>query len=100
MPFIKVDPEKNRRELAELAKTEEGARAIRDFDLEFEFRGKLIEARKKAKLSQAEISERSGLKQQAISRLEKGYKDRSVTLPTLLRYVDALGLDLTLQQKR
>jgi len=100
VPFIKVDPEKNKRELAELAKTEEGARAIRDFDLEFEFRGKLIEARKQAQLSQAEISKRSGLRQQAISRLEKGYQDRSVTLPTLLRYVDALGLNLTLQPKR
>jgi len=100
MPFIKVDPEENQRELEELAKTEEGARAIRDFDLEFEFRGKLIEARKNAKLSQAEISRRSGLKQQAVSRLENGYQDRSVTLPTLLRYVDALGLNLSLEQKR
>ena len=100
MPFVLSNPEENKRKLEELAKTEEGARAIRDFDLEFEFRGKLIEARKQAKLSQAEIAKRSGLKQQAISRLEKGYQDRSITLPTLLRYVDALGLDLSLQQKQ
>ena len=99
MPFVKVNPEENKRKLEELAKTEEGARAIRDFDLEYDFRKKLVEARKQAQLSQAEIAERSGLKQQAVSRLEKGYQDRSVTLPTLLRYVDALGLDLALQQK-
>ena len=100
MPFVKVDPVKNKRELAKLAKTEEGARAIHNFDLEFAFRKKLVEARKQAQLSQEEISKRSGLKQQAISRFEKGYQDRSITLPTLLRYIDALGLDLSLQQKR
>lgn len=99
MPFVKVDPQKNKEELERLSKTEEGARAIRDFNLEYEFRGKLIEARRQSQLSQAELSKLSGLKQQAISRLEKGYQDRSVTLPTLLRYVDALGLDLSLQPK-
>ena len=99
IPFVKSNPEKTKKELELLAKTEEGARAIRNFDLEYEFRGKLIEARKQAQLSQSEISKRSGLKQQAISRLEKGYQDRSVTLPTLLRYVDALGLSLSLQEK-
>ena len=75
MLFVKVDPEKDQRELEELAKTEEGARLIRYFVLEFEFRDKLIEARRHAKLSQAEISRRSGLKQQAVSRLENGYQD-------------------------
>jgi DNA-binding XRE family transcriptional regulator len=99
VPFIKSDPEKTKKELALLAQTEDGARAIRNFDLELEFRRKLIEARKQTQLSQSEISKRSGLKQQAISRLEQGYQDRSVTLPTLLRYVDALGLSLSLQQK-
>ena len=99
MPFVKSNPKNTKKELELLAKTEEGARAIRNFDLEYEFRGKLIEARKQAQLSQSEISKRSGLKQQAISRLEKGYQDRSVTLPTLLRYVDALGLSLSLQEK-
>jgi len=54
MPFVLSDPEENKKKLEELAKTEEGARAIRDFDLEFEFRGKLIEARRQAK-SQAKM---------------------------------------------
>ena len=99
MPFVKSDPEKTKKELELLAQTYDGARAIRNFDLEVEFRKKLIQARKEAKLSQSEISKRSGLKQQAISRLENGYQDRSITLLTLLRYVDALGLSLSLQQK-
>ena len=99
MPFVKSDPKKTKKELERLAQTDDGARAIRNFDLEVEFRGKLIEARKQAQLSQAEISKRSGLKQQAISRLENGYQDRSITLPTLLRYIDALGLSLSLQKK-
>jgi len=99
MAFILSNPEETKKKLDELAKTEEGARAIRDFDLEFQFRGELLEARKKTNLTQKEIAEKSGLKQQAISRIEKGYQNRSVTLPTLLRYVDALGLNLSLQQK-
>ena len=99
MPFIKSNPENTAKELNRLSQTEEGARAIRNFDLELEFRGKLIEARKQAQLSQSDISKRSGLKQQAVSRLENGYQDRSVTLPTLLRYIDALGLTLSLQKK-
>ena len=99
MPFIKSDPNKTEIELERLAQTDDGARAIHNFDLMIEFRKKLIEARKQVHLSQAEIAKRSGLKQQAISRLEKGYQDRSVTLPTLLRYVDALGLSLSLQEK-
>jgi len=99
MAFVKIDVEQNKKELEILVQTEEGARAIRNFELEYEFRNKLIEARKHACLSQAEISKRSGLKQQAVSRLEKGYQDRSVTLSTLLRYVDALGLNLSLQRE-
>ena len=83
--FVQADPEENRKQLAELAKTEEGARAIRDFEREYEFRKKLAKARKEANLSQAEIAERSGLKQQAISRFESGNQDSTVTLPTLLR---------------
>ena len=52
MPFIKSNPEETKRELERLAQTEEGARAIRDFNFEYEFRSKLIEARKQAKLSE------------------------------------------------
>ena len=98
--FVKVDPEENKRELAELAKTEEGARAIRNFEREMDFRRTLAVARKEARLSQKEVSKRSGLKQQAISRFENGDEDKGVTLSTLIRYTDALGLDLSLKQRR
>ena len=100
MPFKQLDIDENKKSLELLAQTAEGSRAIRDFDLEYEFRSMLVAARKQAQLSQTEVSERSGLKQQAISRLEKGYQDRSVTLPTLLRYVDALDLALSLKPKQ
>jgi DNA-binding XRE family transcriptional regulator len=100
MPFVKSNPSETKQKIEGLAQTEEGARAIRDFDLEYEFRKKLVEARLQAQLTQSELSKRSGLKQQAISRLEKGSQDRSVTLPTLLRYVDALGLSLSLKRKQ
>jgi ribosome-binding protein aMBF1 (putative translation factor) len=100
MPFEKADPEKNRVELERLSKTEEGARAVRNFELEYEFRSKLAEARKNANLSQKEISERSGLKQRAVSRIEKCHIDKNITLPVLLQYIDALGLNLSLQPKQ
>jgi len=71
MPFVKSNPEETKRELERLAKTKEGARAIRDFEIEYNFRLKLREARQKANKTQEETAEKSGLKQQAISRLEK-----------------------------
>ena len=57
MAFIKVDEVENKRRLDELAKTEEGALAIRNFDLEYIYRAKLVTARKEAQLSQAEVVE-------------------------------------------
>ena len=51
MPFVKSDPEKTKKELELLAQTYDGARAIRNFDLEIEFRKKLIQAKKETQLS-------------------------------------------------
>ena len=66
---------------------------------EFEFRVKLARLRKAKKLTQGNIKEAAGLTQQAISRIERGINERSPTLKTLIRYVDALGYELTLSQK-
>ncbi|APH20935.1 TPA: helix-turn-helix domain-containing protein [Clostridium botulinum] len=56
----------------------------------------LVEFRKSAKITQREVAERSGLTQQMVSRLEK--IDNSPTLDVFLRYVSALGLELTIKK--
>ncbi len=59
----------------------------------------LHRAREEAGLTQAGAAERAGLRQQAVSRLERG--SDNVQLTTLRRYLDALGysLDLTVREK-
>jgi len=43
--FVLADPKENERELAELAKTEEGAKAIRDFERKYGLRKRLAETK-------------------------------------------------------
>ncbi|MCL2166552.1 MAG: helix-turn-helix transcriptional regulator [Clostridiales bacterium] len=100
MPFKQVDPTEELKELNALLDSDPELK--RKFDAEqkeFEFRLKLARARKARNLTQYNIKETTGLTQQAISRIETGAKDRSPTLRTLIRYVDALGYELTLTEK-
>ena len=100
MPFVKVDPAEELRELNALLDSDPALRQKFDAEQkEFEFRIKLSRARKEKNFTQNNIKEATGLTQQAISRIEKGTNDRSPTLKTLIRYVDALGYELTLTQK-
>ena len=50
----------------------------------------LVEARRQAKLTQAEMARRIGISQAQVARIEKSGYD-SYTLSTLRRYVAALG---------
>jgi DNA-binding XRE family transcriptional regulator len=100
MPFKQVDPAEELKELNALLDSDPELR--RKFDAEqreFEFRLKLARARKEKNFTQNKLKEATGLTQQVISRIEKGTDNRSPTLRTLLRYVDALGYELTLTQK-
>lgn len=56
----------------------------------------LIEARKKAKLSQAEVARRMRVPQPAVVRLEAG--THSPTLSTLARYAAAVGVRLEVRR--
>lgn len=80
------------------AENPEVMKSVSEFDKEFELRLKLIEARKKAGLTQKEVEERSGLAQQAISRIETDNKI-SPSIKSLIKYVDAIGYELTLSPK-
>ena len=58
----------------------------------------LIKRRSKLGMSQTELARRIGTRQPAISRLEKG--DSNTTLSTLFRVTEALGLDISLKARR
>jgi transcriptional regulator with XRE-family HTH domain len=52
----------------------------------------LIQLRKEAKLSQADLAEKLNTKQSAISRIENA--ESSITLANLIKYADALGVEV------
>lgn len=56
----------------------------------------LVEARKAAGLTQAQVAQRLGVSQAQVARIEKQGYD-AYTLNTLRRYVEALGDDFTLE---
>lgn len=100
MPFIETDMDKEQREFQELLKDPECKKANEEFEREYAFRQRLAEVRRANNITQQEIQNKTGLPQQSISRIEKGTAQKqSPTLRTLLRYVDALGYELTLTQK-
>ena len=65
------------------------------FEAEMSFKQELINARKRCKLTQKDVSEKSGLSQQAVSRLEKG---AGGTVETIIKYLDTLGYSLSIKQ--
>ena len=72
--------------------------AIDQFDNECRLRRELIEARKQKRLTQLQIQELTGLRQQVISRIETN-TDISPSLKNLMIYANAIGYELTLKQK-
>ena len=65
------------------------------FIAEMNFKQELINARRNKNLTQKEVSELSGLSQQAISRLEKG---KGGTIETILKYLASIGYSLTIEE--
>ena len=59
---------------------------------EYRVLGELVRLRKQRGISQVELAEKSGYKQQVISRIEK--KESSPTLKTLCSLADALEVDI------
>jgi DNA-binding XRE family transcriptional regulator len=100
MPFEQVDITQEQVEFEELLKDPDAKNAYDEFIREYDFRQKLAAVRKARKITQQEIQIRTGLPQQSISRIERGTAQKqSPTLRTLLKYVDAIGCELTIQQK-
>ncbi len=61
---------------------------------EFALARRMIEARAKANLTQAQIAERMGVTQPSVARIESG---KNVSLKTLGRYAKALGAEIKVE---
>jgi len=66
------------------------ARAV--FDQAYSVAGQIIDLRKKHQLTQVELSEKTGIPQAQISRIERGVI--SPTTATLAKIAEAFGVDL------
>ncbi len=94
--LVKSNPGEEQKIIAELTASDETLmRQHQLFLAEMQFKQELINKRKSSALTQKDISERSGLSQQAVSRLEKG---SGGTIETIIRYLSAMGCSLTLKK--
>ena len=97
MPFVKSNPEQEEKIFEELMEDPEVKQHIAELDKEFEFRQRLVQARKDAGIHQKTIGMLTGLDQRAISRVETN-KAISPNLRTLVKYVNAIGYELDLRK--
>ena len=94
--LVKSNPVEEQKIIAELTASDETLmRQHKIFQAEMQFKQELINKRKAYSLTQKDISEHSGLSQQAISRLEKG---NGGTIETIIKYLSAMGCSLTLKE--
>ncbi len=94
--LVKSNPVEEQKKIAELTSSDESLmRQHKLFLAEMQFKQELINKRKANALSQKDISERSGLSQQAVSRLEKG---NGGTIESIIKYLSAMGCSLTLKE--
>ncbi len=90
--FTEFDPKKEEEMLKELIESDESIRREHEsFVAEMEFKQKLLDLRKSQKITQSEIGRRTGLSQQAVSRLEKG---QGATIETVIKYLSSMGYTL------
>lgn len=111
MPFVTVNPIEEAIELQETFKDDPELKAkYKKYELahietnrlkekEFKIRSELSKMRKKNNVTQKELEEKSGLSQQAISRIEVG-KDVSPSFKTIIRYLDAIGCDIKIENNK
>ncbi|MBE6087904.1 helix-turn-helix transcriptional regulator [Sporolactobacillus sp. CQH2019] len=74
------------------------AKYVDEFNKEYEVMQSIVKVRKELGLTQKDVSKRSGLTQQMVSRMEK--VDNSPTLTNFIKYITAIGLDLDLVKKQ
>jgi DNA-binding XRE family transcriptional regulator len=90
MPFEKVDV---RQTISDTLTADPELKQLWDESrTEYHVLGELVKLRKSSGISQTELAEKSGNKQQVISRIEK--RENSPTLKTLCSILDVLGYDI------
>ena len=90
MPFEKIDIKQTINDT--LAADPELKRMWEESRTEYSVLGELVKLRKAKGISQVELAEKTGNKQQVISRIEN--KENSPTLKTLCSILDVLGYDI------
>lgn len=90
--LVQANMEAEKKELDALIDSDPKVRHQHDlFRAEMDFKQKLIDIRKENELTQREVSDASGLSQQAVSRLERG---KGATIETVIKYLDSMGYQL------
>lgn len=96
MPFVEVNVrneiEKQRQNNPEFRKVWDESRA------EYKLIGEMISLRKQENITQKELAELTGNKQQVISRIER--KESIPTIRAFSRMLDALGYELQIVKKK
>lgn len=90
MPFVKVDIDQIIKENCE--KDDGLKKAWEESREEYRLIGEMIALRKQQQMTQGELAEKIGSKQQVVSRIEK--KENSPTLKTFCNILQVLGYEL------
>ena len=69
------------------------------FEKEYQLKQALVQARKEQKITQKELSRKTGLSQQAISRIETANDSGGFTFGTIFKYLDGIGYELKLTRE-
>lgn len=94
--FVKSDPVEENTRLEHLINSDDDARQAHElFMAEMAFKEKLLQVRKNESLTQKDIAEKTGLSQQAISRIERV---QGTTLETIIRYLSSMGYVLGIER--
>ena len=96
MPFKQIDVKK---EIIEKRKNDPEFNTLwQESRAEYKLLAELVKIRKESNLSQTELAQKSGNKQQVISRIEN--KENSPTLKTLCSILDVLGYEIKFEPKQ
>ena len=93
--IAKSDRAKENRIIEELISDDELRKQHELFEAEMAFKQELINARKAQSLTQKDISQMTGLSQQAVSRMEKS---AGGTIDTIIRYLHSIGYSLAIKK--
>lgn len=96
MPFTERDSQKENSILKELVESDPDAnKQIQQLKQLYTMRKMLIMLRQKQKMTQKDLSLKTGLSQQQISRVETG----NCNILTLLKYLDGLNIDISFRAR-